>query len=59
MSMLMQQNNYMEDMETLRNMYTWLRAGYKQVEQRLAKTIEENEHLKQIVKEKNLHPFID
>lgn len=56
---MLMHNNYMEDMETLKTMYTWLRAGYKQVEERLAKTIEENEHLKQIVKDKNLHPFID
>lgn len=56
---MLMQNNHMEDMETLKNMYTWLRTGYKQVEQRLAKAIEENEHLRQIVKEKNIHPFMD
>lgn len=54
------QNNPAENMETLKTMYDWLLSGYKNLEKRFAETLEENQHLKQIVKEnKNLHPFMD
>lgn len=59
MSMLAHNYNQFEDMETLKTMYGWLRSGYKQIEKRLAETMQENEHLKQMIKEKNLHPFMD
>lgn len=49
-----------ENMETIKTMYQWLLSGYKEIERRLAKTQEENEHLRQLIKnEKNIHPFID
>ena len=57
--MLAHNYNQFEDMETLNTMYGWLRSGYKQIEKRLAETMQENEHLKQMIKEKNLHPFMD
>ena len=57
--MLAHNYNQFEDMETLKTMYGWLRSGYKQIEKRLAETMQENEHLKQMIKEKNLQPFMD
>lgn len=56
---MLKQKNPMEDMETLKNMYSWLQAGYRDVEKRLAETMEENLHLKQLIKDKNIHPFMD
>lgn len=58
MSMLAANYNYFEDMETLKTMYNWLKTGYKQIEERLARVQEENEHLRAQLN-KNLHPFID
>jgi len=56
---MLAQNHYQfEDMETLKTMYNWLRSGYKQIEERLARVQEENEHLRAQLN-KNIHPFID
>lgn len=56
--MLAHNYNQFEDMQTLKTMYNWLKTGYKQIEERLAKVQEENEHLRAQLN-KNLHPFID
>lgn len=56
--MLVQNHYQFEDMETLKTMYNWLRSGYKQIEERLAKAQEENAHLRAQLN-KNIHPFID
>lgn len=58
MSMLAHNYNQFEDMQTLKTMYNWLKTGYKQIEERLAKVQEENEHLRAQLN-KNIHPFID
>lgn len=47
--MLVQIHNQFEDIQTLKTMYDWLRSGYKQIEERLAKVQEENEHLRALL----------
>jgi hypothetical protein len=42
-----------------KQMYEWLHKGYKSLEERMAKVIDENQRLHYILDEKNTSRFID
>ena len=55
------QNNYYEidNFNTLEILYRNLHDQYRNVEKVLIKTLDENNMLKTLLENKNLHPFID